>query len=254
MDKYKPISCKDKDEYWMTYEDFRCNFGGLIIISGTDPFRTEGYCVDRFYKRKESIERDIRSSCTPTTQKTVSNSVPSTLASSPYVVKNTPQPSNQGKVIPTLSVPDPEIQNQHNPHSPNDSIVTRLFNGRNNSLNNNNNNGEYSKMPAYKKRWNWRRGSSDDFSIHPFSRIESISSEKSQDGDSINGELDPKCFAYAYRRKSAPLIGRNYSLSSLSHLTHSSFLATKTDFFRSHGGWKLIVQHRDRWRSEYSLN
>lgn len=250
MEKYKPISCKDKDEYWMTYEDFRCNFGGLVIVSGTDPFRTEGYGVDRYYKRKESLERESRS-CT-TVHKPLSKSVGCKMASLPYVVKSTPQATPQSRVGPIRSIPNADIQNQNSSNS--SKIVSMLLNGQSSSVNNNNNNinkGEYSKMPAYKKRWNWRRGSSDDLSNHPFSRIESIGSEKSQDGDSINGDIDPKCLAYAYRRRSTPLIGRNYSTSSLSYLTHSSFLATKTDFFRSHGSWKTIVEHRDRWQSEY---
>lgn len=49
--KYKPQTNKDADEYWITFEDFRCNFGGLIICSDPAPFRTEGMNIERCYRR-----------------------------------------------------------------------------------------------------------------------------------------------------------------------------------------------------------
>ena len=250
MEKYKPLQCKDKDEYWMKYEDFRCNFGGLIIISGTDPFRSEGLSIERIYKRSDSSDSTTR----PPSGQSIDGALPissrNSTASS-FIVRNG---QSQNRLHNSLNPPNDTIQKRHSfTSSPQtDNIMNMLLNGRNVPCSKNNN--EYSDCPAYKKRWYWRRGSSDDTAVYPFSRIESICSEKSQDGDSINGETDitgfQAGFAYAYRRKSAPLIGRNFSSSSLSHLTHSSFLATKTDFFRSRGGWKLLVEHHDRWISK----
>ncbi|XP_071143608.1 uncharacterized protein [Mytilus edulis] len=247
MEKYKPLQCKDKDEYWMKYEDFRCNFGGLIIISGTDPFRSEGLSIERIYKRSDSSDSTTR----PPSGQSIDGALPissrNSTASS-FIVRNG---QSQNRLHNSLNPPNDTIQKRHSfTSSPQtDNIMNMLLNGRNVPCSKNNN--EYSDCPAYKKRWYWRRGSSDDTAVYPFSRIESICSEKSPDGDSINGETDitgfQAGFAYAYRRKSAPLIGRNFSSSSLSHLTHSSFLATKTDFFRSRGGWKLLVEHHDRW-------
>lgn len=42
----------------MTLEDFRCNFGGLIICSQTDPFKPDGFNVERMYTRKKEAEFD----------------------------------------------------------------------------------------------------------------------------------------------------------------------------------------------------
>ena len=54
--RYKPQFNKDPDEYWMTFEDFRCNFGGLIICSDSAPYRTEGMNIDRCYRRLSDEE------------------------------------------------------------------------------------------------------------------------------------------------------------------------------------------------------
>ena len=54
--RYKPQFNKDPDEYWMTFEDFRCNFGGLIICSDSAPYRTEGMNIDRCYRRLSEEE------------------------------------------------------------------------------------------------------------------------------------------------------------------------------------------------------
>ena len=54
--KYKPQCHKDPDEYWITFEDFRCNFGGLIICSDSAPYRTEGMNIERCYRRLSEEE------------------------------------------------------------------------------------------------------------------------------------------------------------------------------------------------------
>ena len=48
-EKYRPLARKEEDEYWLQMEDFRCNFGGLIIISAPEPYSQEGLNVKRCY-------------------------------------------------------------------------------------------------------------------------------------------------------------------------------------------------------------
>ncbi|KAL4217684.1 Calpain-1 catalytic subunit [Mactra antiquata] len=50
VSKYKPLANKEQGEYWMTLEDFRCNFGGLIICSNETPYTTEGLSLQRSYR------------------------------------------------------------------------------------------------------------------------------------------------------------------------------------------------------------
>ncbi|KAH9488425.1 hypothetical protein Btru_052368 [Bulinus truncatus] len=50
MSRLQPHAKKDPDEYWMTYGDFRCNFGGLFIISSPEPFRMDGFNIQRTYR------------------------------------------------------------------------------------------------------------------------------------------------------------------------------------------------------------
>ncbi|WAR16557.1 hypothetical protein MAR_031151 [Mya arenaria] len=64
LGKYKPLVNKDQSEYWMTLEDFRCNFGGLIICSSDVPYTTDALTTDRCYRRmsEEEIKSDRRRS------------------------------------------------------------------------------------------------------------------------------------------------------------------------------------------------
>lgn len=39
----------------MTFEDFRCHFGGLFIVSSTDPFRLDGYNIQRSYRAHSDV-------------------------------------------------------------------------------------------------------------------------------------------------------------------------------------------------------
>ncbi|CAL1546101.1 unnamed protein product [Lymnaea stagnalis] len=50
MARLQPHSKKDVDEYWMTYGDFRCNFGGLFVISSPEPFHLDGFNIQRTYR------------------------------------------------------------------------------------------------------------------------------------------------------------------------------------------------------------
>ncbi|GFR83450.1 calpain-13 [Elysia marginata] len=50
MSRLQPQIKKDADEYWITYGDFRCNFGGLFIISSPEPFRMDGFNVSRTFR------------------------------------------------------------------------------------------------------------------------------------------------------------------------------------------------------------
>lgn len=61
--KYKPLSDKESNEYWMTLEDFRCNFGGLVVCSSDTAFTTEGLLVERCYRRlsEDEIKSGLKS-------------------------------------------------------------------------------------------------------------------------------------------------------------------------------------------------
>ncbi|GFO35477.1 calpain-13 [Plakobranchus ocellatus] len=50
LSRLQPQAKKDPDEYWMSFGDFRCNFGGLFIISSPEPFRLDGFNVSRTYR------------------------------------------------------------------------------------------------------------------------------------------------------------------------------------------------------------
>ena len=50
MTRLQPQIKKDDDEYWITFGDFRCNFGGLFIISSPEPFRLDGFNVSRTFR------------------------------------------------------------------------------------------------------------------------------------------------------------------------------------------------------------
>lgn len=56
MSRLQPDSKKDPDEYWMTFSDFRCNFGGLFILSSVDPFRLDGLNMQRTYRTQYDPE------------------------------------------------------------------------------------------------------------------------------------------------------------------------------------------------------
>ncbi|XP_052271984.1 uncharacterized protein LOC127872693 [Dreissena polymorpha] len=56
INKYKPLVNKETSEYWMTLEDFRCNFGGLVVCSSDIPYTTEGLVTDRCYRRMSEEE------------------------------------------------------------------------------------------------------------------------------------------------------------------------------------------------------
>ncbi|XP_041362152.1 uncharacterized protein LOC121378117 [Gigantopelta aegis] len=66
MDKYRPLTRKEDDEYWLQMEDFRCNFGGLIIISSQEPYSQEGLNVERRYLAPSSASVRQAQHATPT--------------------------------------------------------------------------------------------------------------------------------------------------------------------------------------------
>ncbi|KAL5014581.1 hypothetical protein ScPMuIL_008851 [Solemya velum] len=49
LERFQPQSYKDEDEYWISMEDFRCHFGGLIVCTSCEPFQIEGFNVERMY-------------------------------------------------------------------------------------------------------------------------------------------------------------------------------------------------------------
>lgn len=53
MERFQPLQNKDDDEYWLTVEDFRCNFGSMIICSNSEPYIQEGLNVTRKYNRSD---------------------------------------------------------------------------------------------------------------------------------------------------------------------------------------------------------
>lgn len=56
MDRLQPLTKKDDDEYWVSMEDFRCNFGGLFVVSSPEPFRVDGLSLARCYHLPPAME------------------------------------------------------------------------------------------------------------------------------------------------------------------------------------------------------
>ncbi|PVD32071.1 hypothetical protein C0Q70_07499 [Pomacea canaliculata] len=56
MDRLQPLTKKDDDEYWVAMEDFRCNFGGLFVVSSPEPFRVDGLSLARCYHLPPAME------------------------------------------------------------------------------------------------------------------------------------------------------------------------------------------------------
>ncbi|KAK6168051.1 hypothetical protein SNE40_021953 [Patella caerulea] len=54
-ENFRPLSRKEDDEYWLTMEDFRCNFGGIFVISSTEPFTTDGLRLERKYRQENGF-------------------------------------------------------------------------------------------------------------------------------------------------------------------------------------------------------
>ncbi|KAK7092094.1 hypothetical protein V1264_009695 [Littorina saxatilis] len=65
--RFQPLTKKDDDEYWISMEDFRCNFGGLFIISSPEPFRVDGLSLARSYHLQDGWDyTTLASDLTPT--------------------------------------------------------------------------------------------------------------------------------------------------------------------------------------------
>ncbi|KAK7495173.1 hypothetical protein BaRGS_00013583, partial [Batillaria attramentaria] len=56
LQRLQPLTKKDEDEYWISMDDFRCNFGGLFIVSSVEPFRVDGLSLTRSYHLQPSVE------------------------------------------------------------------------------------------------------------------------------------------------------------------------------------------------------
>ncbi|ESO83134.1 hypothetical protein LOTGIDRAFT_169536 [Lottia gigantea] len=54
-EKFRPLSRKEDDEFWMTMEDFRCNYGGLFIISSEEPYTTDWLKLDRRFRQENGV-------------------------------------------------------------------------------------------------------------------------------------------------------------------------------------------------------
>lgn len=86
--------------------------------------------------------------------------------------------------------------------------------------------------------------------VQPVTPTKTNTSESSPFSPDVLTSLD---LEDSRRPRSAPgtcCVRKEVSLGSMTSLTHSFFLATRADFFRSEGRWKVILEHRDIWSSE----
>ncbi|XP_033726509.1 uncharacterized protein LOC117316119 [Pecten maximus] len=287
LDRYRPLLCKDPDEYWISMEDFRCNFGGLVICSGREPFRLEGFNVERSYscaKERESVVNNNTSSDTysrkPCSTVLKNNRVGKCVSET----ENNRYPSRTQDCNNEITVKenkqtiklDTTKKEQFprnkvgivSPVSDEESIIQILLKRRRGSENPNS--YRTCDQTGYVRK---RSASHTSARIeHPrFDRLQPLNSSLSV--HSCSSELEStysasdisvsipemrsreNSLSTGCRNSSFPLLyTRKHSTGSVSHLTQSNFFAMKTDSFRSHDEWKLIMEHYDKWTKQMTVD
>ncbi|XP_069105998.1 uncharacterized protein [Argopecten irradians] len=287
LERYRPLLCKDSDEYWMSMEDFRCNFGGLIICSGKEPFRLEGFNLERCYscpKESEMVvnnnhtssERLVRKTCSKVLKNNrvekyatgmENNKLPcrNNDSSNEILVKESKQTVKMDNITKKeqcsrnkVGIIPPVLDGMDE-----DNIMTILLNRRRGSEN------RYNQ----RKSDPYLRSASHTFTrtdFHKFDRIQPLNSSLSvhscsselestysASDISVNipeGRSRENSLSKGRRNSSYPLLySRKHSSGSVSHLTQSNFLAMKTDTFRSHNEWKPIMEHYDKWTKQMTV-
>ncbi|XP_061165059.1 uncharacterized protein LOC133173991 [Saccostrea echinata] len=253
-EKYTPLKTKEDNEYWMTLNDFQCNFGGLIICSGTDPYRAEGFGVMRSYTCKTENLSDLVYILH--SQRRLSERRSSSLKAKDHgrlrnhvneKVKKTEKKINEIKVTETnLTVKMDTCRR----HSTGDATVTSE-------------NITHISYPGYitdhttqGHNIKCQMFTSRKHHSYPHEEIyNNINTRVSFDLNSSNSTSDISVIIS--RPHSAPMSAgetdsKYGSSGSVSQLTQSNFLATRKDFFRPRGGWKQIIEQHGKWTKNTS--
>lgn len=257
LEKYSPRKNKENNEYWMTLNDFQCNFGGLIICSATEPYRAEGFSVERSYTCKAENVSDLvyilHSQTRLSERKSSSLKAKNHGKMRNYVserVQKTEKRVNEIKVTETnLTV---KMDNCRR-HSTGDATVTSE-------------NITHISYPGYISYDHTTQGhikcqmfTSRKHHSYPQEEIcNTINTRVSFDLESSNSTSDISVIIsrpHSAPMSSAETDSKYGSSGSVSQLTQSNFLATRKDFFRPRGGWKQIIEQHGKWTSEsISLN
>ncbi|OWF34953.1 Calpain-9 [Mizuhopecten yessoensis] len=287
LERYRPLLCKDSDEYWLSMEDFRCNFGGLVICSGKEPFRLEGFNLDRVYSCTKEAGMVVNNN---TSNESDSRHSVSNVVNNAHIEKYTAE-LYTNKISPRIQEANNEITVKENKQtikmdttkkdqfthnkvgiiSPRvdtmdeESIMTILLKQRRRGSENPNSARSHDPMGYARKR----------SASHANTRLDNLRYDRLQplnnsiSTNSVSSELEStfstsdisvnipdhisreNSLTSGCRNLSFPLLHpRTYSTGSLSHLTQSNFLAMKKDSFRSHGDWKGILEHYDKWTKQ----
>ncbi|XP_060069829.1 uncharacterized protein LOC132549877 [Ylistrum balloti] len=282
LERYHPLLCKDPDEYWLSMEDFRCNFGGLIICSGKEPFRLEGFNVARVYgctKEPEVVTNNNVSHdtyCRQSRSTTLKNTRDDKYKAGIENSKLSPRVQESNKEITVKENKQTiKVDTTKKEHFPRNKvgIITTLTDGVDESalmtlLNQRRGSENPNTYRSTDPKGYMRRRSASHASTridHPrFDRLQQLNSSLSvnsfsSEPDSTYSASDisvnisetrsrENSVSRGGRKLSFPLVhSRKLSAGSVSHLTQSNFLAMKKDHFRSHGEWNVIMEHYDRW-------
>lgn len=268
-------------------EDFRCNFGGLIICSSKEHFRLEGFNVDRVYACAKEPDMFVNNNtskgiysrhptpamfCSSRREKGRESKNDSSKIALPYPRESSSEISvreNKRTIKMDTTKSDWLPRNRVNvcvDSADDDSIIKFLLQRRRRSEIPSGSKGNGNKT-FVRSRSSSQTSTRLDQAMHERLQktLESTMSINSNisDPESVYSMTDisvhladtsrNNSLCKGNRNASLPAtatIGRKPSTGSVSHLTQSNFLAMKTDCFRSHGSWKQIIDHHDIWTSK----
>lgn len=250
FEQYSPLKNKEDNEYWMTLNDFQCNFGGLIICSEADPYHPEGFGLERSYTCKTEKVPDLVYILH--SQRRMSERRSSSLKARDhgkmrsYVSEKVKKKVNEIKVTESnLTVKMDTCRRR----STGDATVTS------DNITHISYPGCISYDHTTEGQLKCQMYTSRKHQSLPHEEIyNSINTRVSFELESSNSTSDISVIIS--RPHSAPMSSgetdsKYGSSGSVSQLTQSNFLATRKDFFRPRGGWKQIIEQRGCWCSEY---
>lgn len=252
MEKYLPQKNKEDNEYWMTLNDFQCNFGGLIICSGVEPYYIEGFGLERSFTCKTEKIPDLVYILH--SQRRLSERRSSSLKSRDhgrlrsYVSEKVKKKVNEIKVSETnLTVKMDTCRRRSTGDATSSENITHIsYPG---CISYDHTTQGHLKCQMYTSRKHQSLPHEEIYN--------SINTRVSFELESSNSTSDISVIIS--RPHSAPMSSADTdskfgSSGSVSQLTQSNFLATRKDFFRPRGGWKQIIEQHGGWTSMYKYN
>ena len=252
MEKYLPQKNKEDNEYWMTLNDFQCNFGGLIICSGVEPYYIEGFGLERSFTCKTEKIPDLVYILH--SQRRLSERRSSSLKSRDhgrlrgYVSEKVKKKVNEIKVSETnLTVKMDTCRRRSTGDATSSENINHIsYPG---CISYDHTTQGHLKCQMYTSRKHQSLPHEEIYN--------SINTRVSFELESSNSTSDISVIIS--RPHSAPMSSADTdskfgSSGSVSQLTQSNFLATRKDFFRPRGGWKQIIEQHGGWTSMYKYN